>query len=547
MRCPQCQGDNRDTAKFCEQCGSRLVRTCPGCGQEASLRANFCPDCGTRLSAAQPSLSPVQSELQRGAQTVPIELTPAEPVSPQAERRQLTVLFCDLVESTMLAGQLDPEVLRGLTALVGRELEVTLLLERWAQVQEGVGQVVWLSGEPGIGKSRLVGVLKDHVAEQPHTRLECRCSPYHQQSALYPVIDLLQRALAFSREDTSDDKVRKLEAALASALIDLQESVPLLAALLSLPLPERYASLALSPQRQRQRTLETLLAVILELASQQPVLFIVEDLHWIDPSTLEFLTLLVDQGPTARIFTLATGRPEFRSPWGTRAHLTPLTLNRLPRRLGEVMVERVAGDKPLPSAVVQHIVSKTDGVPLFMEELTKMVLESGLLREAEDRYELTGPLPPLATYLFKHALIQEAAYQSLLKSTRQRHHQQVAQVLEQRFPATAEVEPELLAHRYTQAELLAQAIPYWQPAGERAMQRSAYVEAISHLTRGLEALKPLPDTSQRAHQELGLQIALGQALTTTKGQAAAEVGEAYGRARELCQEVQETPQLVQVL
>jgi class 3 adenylate cyclase len=292
--------------------------------------------------------------------------------------------------------RLDGAVTRGLTALVGRELEVTLLLERWAQVQEGIGQVVWLSGEPGIGKSRLVGVLKDHIADQPHTCLECRCSPYHQQSALYPVIDLLQRVLAFASEDTSDDKVRKLEAALANAHIDLQESVPLFTALLSLPLPERYAPLALSPQRQRQRMLETLLAIILELASEHPVLFIVEDLHWIDPSTLEFLTLLVDQGPTARIFTLVTGRPEFRSPWGTRAHLTPLTLNRLPRRLGEIMVERVAGGKALPSAVVQQVVAKTDGVPLFMEELTKMVMESGLLREAEDRYELSGPLPPLA-------------------------------------------------------------------------------------------------------------------------------------------------------
>ncbi|MGH8071117.1 MAG: ATP-binding protein [Candidatus Entotheonellia bacterium] len=440
--------------------------------------------------------------------------------------------------------RLDGAVTRGLTALVGRELEVTLLLERWAQVQEGIGQVVWLSGEPGIGKSRLVGVLKDHVAEQPHTRLECRCSPYHQHSALYPVIDLLQRALAFASEETSDDKVRKLEGALTSAHIDLQESVPLLTALLSLALPERYEPLALTPQRQRQRTLETLLAVILELASQHPVLFIVKDLHWIDPSTLEFLTLLVDQGPTARIFTLFTSRPDFRSPWGTRAHLTQLTLNRLPRRLGEIMVERVARGKALPSAVVQQVVDKTDGVPLFMEELTKMVLESGLLREAEGRYELTGPLPPLAipttlhdslmarldrlaavkevaqlgatlgrtfsyallravsrldevtlqqalsrlveaellyqrgvppraTYIFKHALIQVAAYQALLKSTRQRHHQQVARVLEERFPEIAGVEPELLAHHYMEAELLVQAIPYWQCAGELTKSREA--------------------------------------------------------------------------
>jgi predicted ATPase len=485
-------------------------------------------------------------------------------------------------------------------------------------VQEGLGQVVLLSGEPGIGKSRLVGVLKDHVADQPQTRLECRCSPYHQHSALFPLIDLLQRVLGFASEDTPDDKVRKLEAALSRDSIDLRETVPLFAALLSLPLPECYVPLALAPQRQRQKTLETLLAIILELAIQHPVLFIVEDLHWIDPSTLEFLTLLVDQVPTARVLALFTYRPEFVASWGTRAHLTPITLNRLPRRLVENLVERVAGDKALPRIVVQQVVAKTDGVPLFVEELTKMVLESSLLREDRDRYELTAPLPPLAipttlhdslmarldrlatvkevaqlgatlgrefsyellravspldevtiqqalarlveaellyqrgvppraTYIFKHALIQEAAYQSLLKSTRQRHHQQVARVLEERFLETTETQPEVLAHHFTEAGLSEQAIPHWQRAGERAIQRSAYVEAISHLNSGLAVLKTLPDTSNRARQELDLQIALGQALIATKGQAAAEVGLAYSRARELCQQVEETALLFRVL
>jgi predicted ATPase len=463
-----------------------------------------------------------------------------------------------------------------------------------------------------------VGVLKEHVADQPQTRLECLCSPYHQHSALFPLIDLLQRVLGFASEDTPDDKVRKLEAGLSSVSIDLRETIPLLTTLLSLPLPERHVPLGLAPQRQRQRTLETLLAIVLELAARDPVLFIVEDLHWIDPSTLEFLTLLVDQVPTARILALFTYRPEFVASWGTRAHLPPITLNRLSRRLVENLVERVAGDKALPRIVVQQVVAKTDGVPLFVEELTKMVLESSLLREDRDRYELTAPLPPLAipttlhdslmarldrldavkevaqlgatlgrefpyellravspldevtieqalarlveaellyqrgvppraTYIFRHALIQEAAYQSLLKSTRQRHHQQVARVLEERFPETAETQPEVLAHHYTEAGLSEQAIPYWQQAGERALQRSTYVEAISHLNSGLAVLKTLPDTSHRARQELDLQIALGQALIATKGQAAAEVGLAYSRARELCQQVEETALLFRVL
>jgi predicted ATPase/class 3 adenylate cyclase len=522
-----------------------------------------------------------------------------------------------LADSGVLS-RLDRTVPRGLTPLVGRELEVTLLLERWAQVKEGIGQVVLLSGEPGIGKSRLVEMLKAHVGQEPHTRLECRCSAYHQHSALYPVIELLQHALAFTSDDSPDKKVQKLEAALSRSHIDLSDTVPLFAALLSLPLPDRYAPLSLTPQRQRQKTLEALLALVLELAAQQPVLFIVEDLHWIDPSTLEFLTLLVDQGPTGRLFTLFTCRPEFRSPWGTRAHLTPITLNRLPRRFVEVMVARVAGDKALPSTVVQQVVAKTDGVPLCVEELTKMVLESGLLREEDDRYELTGALPPLAipttlhdslmarldrlaavkevaqlgatlgrefsydllqaiaqwdegtlrrglqqlvaaeflyqrglppqaTYRFKHALIQDAAYQSLLRSTRQQHHQRIAQVLEVRFPEICETQPELLAHHYTEAGLTEQAVTYWQRAGERAVERSAQGEAISHLTKGLELVRTLPDTPERIQHELPLQITLGASLMATKGYAALEVEHAYTRARELCQQMGETPQLFSVL
>ena len=285
---------------------------------------------------------------------------------------------------------------RGLTPLVGREAEVALLRERWAQARDGLGQVVLLSGEAGIGKSRLVQVLHEHVAAEPHTRLEWRCSPYAQQSPLHPVIAHLHRLLRWRPDDDPAEKLRALEETLAAYGLALPEVVPLFAALLSLPLPERYPPLTLTPQRQRQKTLDALLAWLLTEATRQPVLLIVEDLHWIDPSTLEFLTLLIDQGPTARLLTLLTCRPEFHSPWGFRAHLTPLTLSRLPRPQATQMTVRATGGKALPSEVVEQIVAKTDGVPLFVEELTKMVLESGLLREGEERYELTGPLPPLA-------------------------------------------------------------------------------------------------------------------------------------------------------
>jgi class 3 adenylate cyclase/predicted ATPase len=514
--------------------------------------------------------------------------------------------------------RLDVASPRGLTPLVGREAEVALLRERWTQARDGLGQVVLLSGEAGIGKSRLVQVLQEHIAAEPHTRLEWRCSSYTQQSSLSPVIAHLHRLLHWRPDDTTAAKLCTLEETLAASGLALPETVPLLAALLSLPLPECYPPLTLTPQRQRQKTLDALLAWLLAEAARQPVLFIVEDLHWIDPSTLEFLTLFLDQGPTARILTLLTCRPEFPSPWGFRAHLTPLTLNRLPRPQVPQMIGRLTGGKALPPEVVEQIVAKTDGVPLFVEELTKTVLELGLLREGEDHYALTGPLPPLAipatlhdslmarldrlatvkdvaqlgatigrtfayellqavspldeaalqhglrqlveaelvyqrgvppqaTYTFKHALIQDAAYQSLLRSTRQQYHQRLAQVLAKQFPETAETQPELLAHHYTEAGLITQAIPYWQQAGQKAVERSANVEAISHLTKGLELLKTLPDTPERRRQELDVQMAMGPALTAIKGMAAPDVEAIYQRARVLCQQVGETPQLVVVL
>ncbi len=508
----------------------------------------------------------------------------------------------------------------GLTPLVGREQEVALLLERWAQVKEGVGQVVLLSGEAGIGKSRLVQVLTAQVASEPQAWLTpCQCSPYYQNTALYPAIELLERvALRFEREESPQQKLSKLEGFLVQYGLPLAEAVPLFAALLSLPLSADYAPLTVSPEQQKQQTLHALLTILVRIATQQPVLFVMEDLHWVDPTTLDFLTLLVDQGPTARILALLTCRPDFSPPWTGRSHLTQMTLPRLPQRQAAEMTRRVAHRKALPAEVVEQVVAKTDGVPLFVEELTKMVLESGLLQEWEERYELTGPLPPLAipttlhdslmarldrlatvkamaqlgamlgrefsydlllavspwdegtlqrglhqlveaeflyqqglpphaTYLFKHVLIQDAAYQSLLRSTRQRHHQHIAQVLEARFPEICETQPELLAHHYTEAGVMAQAIPYWQRAGHRAIERSAHLEAISQLTKGLEVLKTLRDTLKRAQLELDLQINLGPVLMATKGFTAPEVEVAYARARELCQQVGDTPQLFPVL
>jgi predicted ATPase len=384
------------------------------------------------------------------------------------------------------------------------------------------------------------------------------------------------------------------------------------------PLTDRYAPLTLTPERQRQRTLETVLTVLRTLAARQPGLLIVEDLHWVDPSTLELLSLLVAQAATARLYVLLTWRPEFQPPWPPPAHLTGLTLGRLLPTQVEQLATHVAGGKALPAAVLAQIIAKTEGVPLFVEELTKMVLAAVWLREREDHYELTGPLPPLAipptvqdsivarleqlggakavaqvgavwgrgfteaqiqavapldrrhlaqalarlveadivqevsipprvTYVFKHALIQEAAYALLPLDVRQQVHGQVAQALAEQFPATVETQPELLAQHYTAAGLPEPAIAYWQQAGQRASARSAYVEATHHLTQGLELLQTLPDSPKHTRQELTLQTALGVPLLATRGFAAPEVEKAYARARELCQQVGDAQQLFPVL
>jgi class 3 adenylate cyclase/predicted ATPase len=524
-----------------------------------------------------------------------------------------------VLQESGVQSRLDVASTRGLTPLVGREQEVRLLMERWEQAKEGQGQVILLSGEAGIGKSRLAQVLKDHLADEPHTRWECRSSPYYQNTALHPIIDLVQRTLQYQQDDSPAVKLEKLELALSQYRLPLEESVQLFALLLSLQVPEdRYPPLTLSPQRQRQKTLESIVAILLELVERQPLLFILEDLHWTDPTTLELLGLLVEQVPAAAIFTLLTCRPHFQPAWHHRSYLTEITVNRLSRHHIEGMAERVAGGKKLPAKVIQQIVEKTDGVPLFVEEMTKAIVESGALKEREGQYDLTGAvlslsipatlqdslmsrldrlvtakavaqyaavigrqfsyallqavseldemtlqrelgrlveaeliyqrgLPPQATYFFKHALVVDAAYQSLLKSTRQQYHQRIAQVLEERFPKTLETQPELLAHHYSEAGLVEPAIRYWQQAGERAIERSANVEAIMHLNKGLELLKVLPGTPERTQQELGLLIPLGLALIATKGFAALDVEQTYRQAHTLCQQLGDTPQLFRVL
>ncbi|MGE0826020.1 MAG: adenylate/guanylate cyclase domain-containing protein [Candidatus Binatia bacterium] len=808
MQCSQCQHENSEAAKFCEECGTRLVRACPGCGYEANSSAKFCSQCGTPLAGEETGKQPIgeaaqdrlvsrvqsrESKDQRHVSAV-LTLDPRrQTLDSAAERRQLTVMFIDLVGSTTLSAQLDPEEYRevvqtyqetcatvigryeghvaqylgdgilvyfgyplaheddavravrtglevvkampalslssiqlpqpvqvrigihtgpvvvgeigggnkreqlalgetpnlaarvqgqaepdtvfisaatyrlveglfacencgqpdlkgistpltlyrvlkesevqsrfevvackGLTPLVGREHEFELLRERWERVRDGEGQVILLSGEPGIGKSRLVEALKETVVQEGGSCLELRCSPYHQNSALYPVLEHVQRVLQFQPTDSVEQKLEKLEytlrrrrgayrlsensmvqviasgakqslpeteiasspAASRNDTAYLQEMIPLFATLLSLPLPDRYPPLSLSPQKQKEKTHEALVAWLCAEAKQQAVTYAWEDIHWADPSTLELLTLFLNQVPTTRVLVVLTFRPEFTPPWGVHSYCTQLTLSRLGRKQVEAMVEKVSGGTALPQEVIQQIVAKTDGVPLFVEELTKSVVESVGARHAsplqlgipatlqdalmarldrlgpakevaqlgatlgrEFSYELlraVSPLPedtlqqnlrqlveselvfqsgmpPQVQYLFKHALVQDTAYQSLLKSRRQQLHQHVAQVLVKQFPQIVETQPELVAHHYTEAGLAVQAIPYWQHAGELTIKRMALKEAIAHLNRGMALIGTLPPSAERDRKELDLRIQLGTAWTGLKGQGVPEV------------------------
>jgi class 3 adenylate cyclase/predicted ATPase len=503
--------------------------------------------------------------------------------------------------------------------LVGREEESGLLRRRWEQSKAGVGQVVFLSGEAGIGKSALLEGLRAQVRAEGLSRIAFSCSPYHTTSTLYPVITYIERLLQFAPDDAPAARLAKLEVGLQPYRLPLAEVVPLLAGLLSVPLPaERYAPLTVTPQQQKQQTLDTLVAWLEAEAARQSVLVAWEDLHWADPTTLEVLGLLVEQAPTVPMLHVLTYRPAFSPPWPQRSHMTPLVLNRLERPQVEALITQRAGGNTLPAEVVQYIVDKTDGVPLYIEELTKMLLASPLLQEEADRYVLTGSLhavaipdtlqdalmarldqlnrakevaqlgavlgrefaydllqaiapqdehalqeglarlveaellyqrgrPPRARYIFKHALIQDAAYTSLLKSTRQQLHQQIAQVLETRFLTRLETQPELVAQHYTAAGCAGQAVVYWQRAGQQASDRSAHLEAISHLTTGIALLQTLPATPERTQQALTLHVALGAALQIAKGLATPEVEHTYTQAYALCQQVGETPELVPIL
>jgi class 3 adenylate cyclase/predicted ATPase len=488
----------------------------------------------------------------------------------------------------------------GLTELIGRGEELELLMRRWSKVRTGEGQVVLISGEAGIGKSRLTAALLERLATEPHTRLRYFCSPQHTDSALYPIISQMERAAGFTHDDSAQAKLDKLDVVLALTSTSIEHAA-LFAEMLSLPNDGRYPVLALDPQQRRQRTLEALTAQVEALSRQKPVLMILEDAHWADPTSMESFSRAVDRTRTFDVLLIVTYRPEFEPPWTGRPNVTVLTLNRLGEREIAAMIDGVSGNKRLPESVKHDIIERTDGIPLFVEEITKAVLEAenegateravaaipspsvavpaslhaslmarldrlgsakevaqtgavigrefphaliaAVARKGEaelcsalDRLIDAGLLfrqgvAPHATYLFKHALVQDAAYGTLLREPRRALHARIAETLESRFADIAERQPELLARHCTEAGLIEKAAGLWGKAGQRSLERSALVEAIAQLTHALGQIAALPATSALRREEIKLQVALITPLIHVKGYAAPETTAAAERAR----------------
>jgi class 3 adenylate cyclase/predicted ATPase len=495
----------------------------------------------------------------------------------------------------------------GLTALIGREEEFELLLRRWARAKNGEGQVVLLSGEAGIGKSRLTAALLESVVAEPHTRLRYFCSPQHRESALYPIIGQMERAAGLAYDDSPQAKLEKLDALLAQTSTSALDAA-LFAEMLSLANDGRYPMIELTPPQRRQRTLEALTAQMEALTRTSPVLMIFEDVQWIDPTSLEALGRAVDQIRTMRVLLIMTFRPEFDPPWIGSPYVTALTINRLGQSDVEAMIGRVVGDKLLPANIRQDIIERTDGIPLFVEEMTKAVLEAesegavehvvaavpspalavpaslhaslmarldrlgpakelaqfgaaigrefshallaavmrkpeGELRSGLDRLIAAGLLfrqgaPPHATYLFKHALVQDAAYGTLLRQPRRALHARVAETLESQFAEIAESQPEIPARHCTEAGLIERAADLWGRAGLRSLDRSALVEASEQLTRALAHIAGLPATPTLRREEIKLQVALINTLFQVKGYAAPETKATVERARLLIEQAE---------
>lgn len=506
---------------------------------------------------------------------------------------------------------------RELPPLVARRHELNTLLDRWQSARQGQGQAVLICAESGVGKSRLTAALTTALAKERMLRLQLQCSPFHTNTALYPYVQLIEKLAGIRRDEGNTERLRKLEAALAPASDDV-ETVPLIAELISISTTQHYPTLTMSPEDKKRKTLQLLINLFVRQTRRRPILLIFEDLHWIDPTSRELLDRFMETLTGLPSLLVVTHRPTPEARWPDARHVTFIHLNRLSRESSEEIVQQTAHRKPLPKVVVDSIIAKTDGIPLFVEELTKTVIESGMLVETNDTYALRGPLPalaipetlheslvarlgrqaqvkeiaqigavlgrefsyellaavsgfdedridhaltqlhaseilsasgtpPKAVYQYRHALIQEAAYESLLRSRRRELHAHVAAVLEADFPSQAQLEPEIVAYHYTKADKAEAAIRFWAEAAKRALERSANIEVIAHTRQALALLERLPKSNTRDHFELQLRVLLGAAYRATKGFGSKEVEDAFIRARELCDDVNDAQLLMDTL
>jgi class 3 adenylate cyclase/predicted ATPase len=520
-----------------------------------------------------------------------------------------TVRVSELLSESGLQSRFEAHQSGSLTPLVGREEAIELLLRRWTQAKSGDGSVVLLAGEPGIGKSRVAQTIMQLLSDEPHARLQLFCSPHRQDSALYPFICQIERAAGFQRTDPDEQRLIKLEAAFAEATTASTSVTAFVADLLSIATGDRFPQLNLTPERRKEQTLAALVTYVESVATSRPLLLLIEDVHWADPSSLELIDLIVEAAPRLQLLVIVTLRPEFVSPWMDRLQTTLITLGRLSRPHGAEIIAGVTDGKHLPRAIIDEILERADGIPLFVEELTKAVVESGVLVDAGDnsttarrRFALEIPAtlrgsllarldhlgsarevaqigaalgrrfshqlisavsampqqqlenglahlvkaeliwrrgnPPNAEYTFKHALVQEAAYGTLLRNSRRTLHSKIAETFEKRLPDVTERQPELLAYHYTEAGLIEKAAGLWAKAGQMSLARSALREAAAQLARALGQMETLPSTATLRREQVNAQIALANALMHTQGYAAPETKASLNQASFLLERAQ---------
>jgi class 3 adenylate cyclase/predicted ATPase len=506
----------------------------------------------------------------------------------------------------------------GLTSLVGRKREKKLLFQSWERAQRTCGQVLFISGEAGVGKTRLLQMLKEDIVKDTGSWVESRCSATHLNSAFYPVIEMLEQLFLLDQHDTTELKVQKIENFLFPYGLQLEVIIPFLMTILAIPPVDRFPTPRYTPEKAKQQTLQVLQELFKSMASQKPLVFILEDLHWADPSTLEFVGHFISTLSNVPLLLVLTHRPEFVPPWDQASHISRITVSRLSGKQVEELVLNITKGKKVPDKIKEQIISKADGIPLFVEELSKMVLESGLLTESDGIYDLVTPVSPIAIpstlqswlmarldklstlkeviqlsavigreftysllravstidekllrhymvqlveaellyqqgqppdskYTFKHALIQDAAYNSLLKSKRQQYHRQIATVLQEKFTKVKELHPELLAYHCTAGGLFREAENYWEKAGQRSKLGSHYLEAIAQFNSALDSLKKLPPSKERDQNELKIIVDLIAPLTGTKSFGSPEVENAINRAKELCELTGDSTQLFPVV